>query len=75
MIRAIGSRPAIRAPSSDTMSAAPAPSFRGDEFPAVTVPPSTKAGLSLPSFSSEVSARMFSSRSSSVPGTGITHSP
>ena len=39
-----------------------APSLSGDALPAVTVPSLTKAGLSLASFSSEVSARMPSSR-------------
>ena len=46
----------------------------GDELPAVTVPSFTKAGLSFASFSSELSGRTLSSRSSSVPGTGMTHS-
>ena len=41
----------------------------------MTVPPSTNAGLSLASFSSEVSGRMPSSRSSSTPGTGTTSAP
>ena len=54
-------------------AASTAPSFSGEELPAVTVPSLTKAGFSLPSFSSEVSARMPSSRSSSTPGTGTTH--
>ena len=69
-------RPAIRASGvpafSLPISTAAAPSLSGEALPAVTVPSLTKAGLSLASFSSEESARMPSSRVSSVPGTGTT---
>ena len=73
-IRAIGSRPAFFAPASLATSTADAPSLSGEALPAVTVPSLTNAGLSLASFSSELSARMPSSRAKSVSATGSTQS-
>ena len=55
-----------RRPPSAESSSAEAPSFIGDELPAVTVPSLRNTGFSVASFSSVVSARMFSSRSSSL---------
>ena len=68
-IRAIGSRPIASTPASFASSSAAAPSFSGDALPAVTDPSSRNAGFSLASFSSELSARIGSSRSSSTSGT------
>ncbi len=69
-IRASGVSPAFSLP----ISTADAPSLSGEALPAVTVPSFTNAGLSFASFSSEESARMPSSRVSSVPGIGTTQS-
>ena len=54
------------------MKTAEAPSFSGEEFPAVTVPSAANAGLSLASASRLVSGRRLSSRRRSVPATGTT---
>ena len=70
--RANGSAPIRAAAASSPSSIIAAPSLSGELLPAVTVPPSTKAGFSLASRSSELSARIPSSRSSSIPGTGTT---
>ena len=70
--RASGSRPTRSAPTAEPSSIALAPSFSGEELPAVTVPSVRKTGLSRASFSSDESARIDSSRSRSVPGTGTT---
>ena len=64
-MRASGSRPSSRALAPEAMSSAAAPSLSGEELPAVTVPPSRKAGFSAASFSSELSARGPSSRPTS----------
>ena len=45
-IRASGSRPSHSAAASSPISSAAAPSFSGEELPAVTVPSATNAGLS-----------------------------
>src|SRR6185437_11709405 len=58
-----GLAPRALALSAEVRMSAAAPSLSGDEFPAVTVPVGSKAGLSAASFSSEVSARGPSSRS------------
>ena len=50
--RPSGSTPSSRAFSSLAMTSAAAPSLIPLEFPAVTVPPSRKAGFSVASFSS-----------------------
>ena len=71
-IRASGSTPSARAGRLVADSSAAAPSLSGEVLPAVTVPPATNAGLSFASFSSDVSARIPSSRSRSTPGTGTT---
>ena len=60
--RASGLSPSSRARPASTTSVAAAPSLMPEELPAVTLPPSRKAGRSLPSASSEVSARGCSSR-------------
>ena len=61
-MRARGVAPSSRAPASDAISNAAAPSLSPDEFPAVTEPPSGRnAGLSLDNTSSAVSGRMNSS--------------
>ena len=61
--RAPAARGRAAAPArSSPISSMLAPSLSGEELPAVTVPPSTNAGVSSASFSSEVSARMPSSR-------------
>ena len=53
--------------------AADAPSESGEAFPAVTVPASVRNTVFRPaSFSAEDPARMPSSRTRSVPGTGVT---
>ena len=54
--------PSARAFSSEAITTAAAPSFRPDELPAVTEPPSRNAGLSEASFSADVSGRGCSSR-------------
>jgi hypothetical protein len=70
--RASGARP-IRSPaSSSPISSIDAPSLSGELLPAVTVPSLTNAAFSVPSFSSDVSVRMPSSRSSATFGTGTT---
>ena len=51
-IRAFGSRPSSRARSSDMTTTAAAPSFSGQEFPAVTLPSGLKAGSSCASAAS-----------------------
>ena len=55
--------PCSRALSAAIRITAAAPSFSGDALPAVTVPVGSNAGLSDASFSSDVSARGPSSRS------------
>ena len=59
----------LAARSSLAITSAAAPSFTPLEFPAVTVPPSRNAGRSDASFSSVVSGRGCSSRSTSPTGT------
>ena len=70
--RASGSRPRASAARSSPSSTAAAPSFSGEALPAVTVPLTEKAGLSFASFSTLVSGRIPSSRTSAVSGTGTT---
>ena len=62
-------RRASRARSSDAITSAAAPSLIPDELPAVTVPPARNAGFSAASFSSVVSGRGCSSRTTSPTGT------
>ena len=64
-----GSTPSSRARSSEAITSAAAPSLIPDALPAVTVPPSRKAGCSVASFSSDVSGRGCSSRVASPTGT------
>src|SRR5207248_1551022 len=64
-----GSTPSSRAFSSEAITSAAAPSLIPEELPAVTVPPSRKAGLSAASFSAVVSGRGCSSRVTSPTGT------
>ena len=71
-MRAIGVAPARDAPSAEARMSAAAPSFMGDEFPAVTVPPDRNTGFSRDSVSGVESARMHSSRASSAPSTETT---
>ena len=66
--RASGLMPSACARSTDITTAAAAPSEVCDELPAVTVPLAWKAGLSLASASSEVSARGPSSTLNSIFG-------
>ena len=56
-IRAIGFTPERFARSAEVTTSAAAPSFTPGALPAVTVPPSLKAGLSFASASSDVSSR------------------
>ena len=63
MMRARGLRPSSLAFVSLMMSVAAAPSFSGQALPAVTVPSSRKAGLSVESFSIVVPGRGPSSLS------------
>ncbi len=72
MILARGFSPSSVAFSSDMMSTAAAPSFSGQALPAVTVPPSRKAGWSWESFSIVVPGRGPSSRLTSVPSGVVT---
>ena len=72
MTRAITGAPAREAPSSDASTSADAPSFIGDAFPAVTVPPERKTGFSEASLSTVVSGRMHSSRRSWPSPAGTT---
>ena len=60
-ILAIGSTPSDLARSAEVTTTADAPSLTPGALPAVTVPPSLKAGFSLPRDSSEVSSRTGSS--------------
>ncbi len=72
-IRASGSRPVARSPSSSTRRSAAAPSFSGEEFPAVTVPPAVRnTGFSLDSDSRDDVSRIVSSRARSTSGSGTT---
>ena len=64
-----GSTPSARAFSSLAITSAAAPSLRPLAFPAVTVPPARKAGLSWASFSALVSGRGCSSRTTSPTAT------
>ena len=71
-IRASGVTPSSRALASLITTTAAAPSLSGQELPAVTVPPSRKAGASEESFSSDVSGRGPSSRDTTVPSGRVT---
>ena len=62
-------RPSFFTRSSLISSTAEAPSVTGEAFPAVIVPSAPKAGLSVASFSSEVSARGPESRTMPSSGT------
>ena len=64
-----GSAPSARAFSSDAITSAAAPSLIPLAFPAVTVPPSRKAGFSAASFSAVTSGRGCSSTVTSPTGT------
>ncbi len=68
-IRAIGVAFDVSNPRCDITNMAAAPSFIGDAFPAVTVPPCLNTGFSLPSESIDESGRMHSSRSSGASAT------
>ena len=57
-IRAKGSRPFLSAKSSVVIKVAAAPSHKGDDVPAVTVPVSLKAGFNAARASLVVSSRM-----------------
>ena len=59
--RAMGVHEFLSSASAEAMSTADAPSFKPEEFPAVTVPSDSKAGPSLASFSKLVSGRGGSS--------------
>jgi hypothetical protein len=72
MIRARGSTPSSAAFESDITSTAAAPSFRGQELPAVTLPSSLKAGSSSASFSSDEAGRGPSSLATTVPSGSVT---
>jgi hypothetical protein len=63
----MGSTPRLRARSRDITTVAAAPSDICDELPAVTIPPSAKAGFSLASASAVVSRRGPSSVSKAFP--------
>ncbi len=65
-IRASGSAPIASTRSPEAITRQAAPSLSVDALPAVTVPPSRKAGRSVASFSSEVSARGPSSISTAT---------
>lgn len=72
-MRAIGVASVRSNPAGDASSSIEAPSFIGDELPAVTVPPSVRnTGFSAASLARVVSALMHSSRASSLPATGTT---
>src|SRR5215210_4977311 len=66
LIFASGSSPCALAYSAEASNTAAAPSLKELEFPAVTLPPSLKAGFRLPSFCSEVSRLGPSSASTMV---------
>ncbi len=72
MTRARGVRFSRAATSPVTSTAAAAPSFSGQEFPAVTLPPPRNAGGSAASRSREVSQRGPSSVSTRVPSASGT---
>jgi hypothetical protein len=72
MMRARGFRPSSLAFVSDMTSTAAAPSFSGQELPAVTLPSSLKAGSSCDSFSSVELARGPSSFATTVPSSSVT---
>ena len=57
MIRARGLMPSSRARSADMTTTAAAPSFSGQELPAVTLPPGLNTGSRTGSFSSVDDAR------------------
>ena len=63
-----GSMPSSRAFASEAITSAAAPSLMPAALPAVTVPPARNAGFSAPSFSSDVSGRGCSSRTTSPTG-------
>ena len=71
-MRALGFRPSSSARSADMISTAAAPSLSGHELPAVTVPSSRNAGLSLASTSMDVPGRGPSSLVTSVSGTSTS---
>ena len=66
-MRASGVRPSDFAYSSSSTTTAAAPSLRGQELPAVTLPSSLKAGLSVASTSRVVSGLIPSSWLTSLP--------
>ena len=70
--RARGFSPSSAALSADITSTAAAPSLSGHELPAVTLPPSLKAGSSWDSFSSVELARGPSSLAIVVPSGSVT---
>ncbi len=72
MIRARGFRPSALARSSDITSTAAAPSFSGQELPAVTLPSSLKTGSSWDSFSSVELGRGPSSLATVAPSGSST---
>src|SRR5690625_47106 len=72
--RARGFPPSRPTPASSASNSAEAPSFIGEELPAVTVPSGRNTGRRLANFSAVVSGRIDSSRSRSAPSTGSTSS-
>ena len=71
-IRASGVRPSSAARRSLITTTAAAPSFSGQQLPAVTVPSGRNAGFSVDTFSSVVPGRGPSSALTTVPSGSVT---